>query len=183
MEIYLITKNQGKIKAANDVFSKYNIAVKNIDEEFPEIQANSSKEIAKFTAMEAAQKLKLPVIREDHSLFIHALGIPGPYTSFMEKAIPASKLLEILAINQDRTGHFEIATAYADSNGTVKEYSYTVPVHFKTEEVVKDPRNGWSGLLCLEGETRAFTEYPEEERLSVWNKNYHSIAEFLNTTK
>ncbi len=179
MDIYLLSKNSGKIAAANSVFNQYHITVKSISEEFPEIQANSSAEIAKFTVLEAVQKLQLPVIREDHSLYIHALGIPGPYTAFIEKTLPATKLLEILALHPDRTGHFEISAAYADPSGTLKEYSYTVPIHFKIQEVVPDPRGGWSGLMCLEGETRAFTEYPEEDRLSVWNKNYIEIAKYL----
>jgi len=35
--------------------------------------------------MQAAKELNNPAIREDHSLFIEALGIPGPYTNYIEK--------------------------------------------------------------------------------------------------
>ena len=85
MTIYLLTKNAGKIKAANSVFNEYGIEVKSIEKEYPEIQADSSIEIARQAAQEAAREFNVPVIREDHSFFIHALGIPGPYTNYIEK--------------------------------------------------------------------------------------------------
>ena len=95
-EIFIITKNIGKIAAANKAFSKFGVEVKNIDKDYPEIQASSSLEIAKFTAIQAAKELGLPVLREDHSLFITALGgFPGPYTSYFDKKIPAEKILEL----------------------------------------------------------------------------------------
>jgi XTP/dITP diphosphohydrolase len=178
--VYLITKNQGKIMAAKRVFDKYGIELKNTDQEFPEIQADTSLEIAKHTALEATKATNLPVIREDHSLFINALGFPGPYMAFIEKKLSLEKLFRILDLYGDRSGYFEISTVYADPKGRVLEYSYQVPIHFKKEEVVKDPRGGWNGVICLEGEERAFTEYPEVERLDSWNKNYVRIAEELS---
>ncbi len=81
----------------------------------------------------------------------------------------------------DRTGYFEIAAAYAEPDGFLKEYSYRVEIHIKTEEVIGDPRGGWNGVLALAGETRAFTEYPESERSGVWSKNFEEIADFLAT--
>lgn len=180
MTIYLITRNPVKIKAAKSVFDEFGIEVLNIGKEYPEIQADTSLEIARHTAITAAEDTNLPVIREDHSLFIHALGIPGPYTSFIEKKIPPENLHKILANYKDRTGHFEIAAVYAEPGGIIKEFVYQVPIYFKNQEIVKDPMGGWSGLLCLKYEKRAFTEYPEEERLGVWNKNYYEIAKFLS---
>ena len=47
--VYLITKNQGKIMAAKSVFDKYGVELKNVEQEFPEIQADTSLEIAKHT--------------------------------------------------------------------------------------------------------------------------------------
>jgi len=183
MKIYLITKNPGKIMAAKSVFDKYGIEIGNIEKEYPEIQADSSLEIAKYTALEAAKDSKLPTIREDHSLYFHALGFPGPYTAFIEKKLSSEKLLAIVSHFDDRTGHFEISSVLAMPDGKTIEFTYTVPIWIKKEEVVKDPRGGWNGVLCLEGETRAFTEYPETERLNVWNKNYIQIAEILSKQK
>lgn len=182
-KIYLITKNFDKLQSAKRVFDKYGIELMMPDKDYVEIQASTSAEIAKYTAVNAASELKVPVVREDHSLYINCLSIPGPYTSFIEKKLPAERLLKILEKEKDRTGYFEIAATYAEPSGLVKEFVYQVPIHIKKKEIVKDPRGGWNGILCLQGEERAFTEYPEEERLDVWSKNFISIAEFLQTLK
>jgi non-canonical purine NTP pyrophosphatase (RdgB/HAM1 family) len=179
MIIYLLTKNMDKMKAANDVFGKYGIRTRSIEKEYPEIQAESSMEIARYAAQEAARKLQAPVIREDHSLFIHALGIPGPYTGYIEKRLPAEKLLALMEHESDRTGHFELALAYAEPDGFLQEFAYSVPIRIKESAERKDSRNGWSSILCLALESRAFSEYPSEERTDIWNKNYISVAEFL----
>lgn len=179
IEINLITKNPGKLYTAKNAFSKYGIGVNQIAKDFHEIQANTSLEIARHTAILAAKELKIPVVREDHSLTINALGVPGPYISFTERNLPVHKLLEILSTQKDRSGSIEIATVYAEMDGFTLEYSYTVPIFFKDKIVIPDPRNGWDGILMLENETRAFTEYPEIERVDVWNKNFIAMAEFL----
>lgn len=166
--------------SARSAFEKFKIDIEPLDQEFPEIQSDRSLEIAKYTALQASKENNIPVIREDHSLFINSLGIPGPYTAFIEKNLAVDKLLNILSLSEDRTGYFEIATVYADPNGKILEYSYQVPVHFKNTEVVKDARGGWNGIICLEGDDRAFTEYPETDRLNVWNKNYIKIAEEIS---
>ena len=178
-KVTLLTKNSGKLKAAKSVFEPYSIVLEATDFEFPEIQADSSLEIAKHTAISAAKALNKPVIREDHSLFLNALGAPGPYMNFFEKRISAEDLLKILSSFKDRTGYFEIATVYAEPSGFTKELVMRVNMYIK-DTVVKDGE-GWSGIMCLEGETRAFSEYPDEERLSVWNKNYQEIATFLSS--
>jgi len=178
--IYLVTQNAGKVRAANASFKPYGIELLPVNRDYPEIQADTSLEIARFTALEAARDYGQPTIREDHSLFINELGIPGPYTQYIERKIPAEKLLQILAGARDRSGHFELAAVYAEPDGSYKEFSYTVAIHIKTEVIIPDARGGWNGLLALEGESRAFTEYPESERIDTWRKNFDAIATYLH---
>lgn len=179
MTVYLLTKNSGKIEVANSVFSAYGIEVKSIEKKYPEIQADSSITIARHAAEEAAREFNVPVVREDHSLFIHAWGIPGPYTNYIEKHLPVEKLLLLMEHESDRTGHFELALAYATPDGTVNEFIYSVPIRIKDKIEVKDSRGGWDSVLCLESEPRAFTEYPNEERMTVWSRNYIEVAKLL----
>ena len=183
MIVNIITKNSGKLLAARAVFSKFNIEVNQIDKKFPEIQADTSLEIAKNMALQAIKEFNTPIIREDHSLFINALGIPGPYANFIERKIPVEKLLKILELEEDRSGYFEIATVYAEPNGLIEKYVYQIPIFFEKEIRVPDPRGGWSGIIRLADEKRTLTEYPEKERLHIWSKNFLSLAEFLNNRK
>ncbi|MFA6076946.1 MAG: non-canonical purine NTP pyrophosphatase [Candidatus Paceibacterota bacterium] len=178
MKIHLSTHNPGKIKAAKSVFDKYNIDILLVEKEYPEIQADSSLEVAKYSAIQAAKDLGVPVVREDHSLFINALRFPGPYTNYFEKKIPPSILLEWLKNYDDRDGFFEIAAVYAKPDGFFKEFIYQVPITIALKEKGK-LQKGWARVLMLKNDKRTFAEYPEQERLSVWNKNYQAIAMYI----
>lgn len=182
MEVNILTKNPGKIMAAKKVFKRFNIDVNQIDQDFLEIQAENSLEIARFAALETAKKLNIPIIREDHSLYINALGIPGPYTSFFERKLSAENLLKILKNFSDRTGYFEVATVLAFPSGKTKEYTFKVPCRFA--EKIKDKKNdSWNSLIILKNEKRTLAEYPEMERIHIWGKNYALIAKELTNRK
>ncbi len=176
--IHIVTRNKGKIMAAKNAFSKYNIQVKFIDKNYPEIQADSSVDVAKFIAIKASKEFNVPVVREDHSLFINALGFPGPYTSFIEKRLSAEKLLKILDALEDRSGYFEVAAVYAEPNGFTKTFVFRVPIIF-SKEIRGTLSGGWNRIIMLQGEKRTLAEYPEEERINIWNKNYIKIAKYI----
>lgn len=180
MKVYLVTQNPGKLMAARSVFNKYQIETQNVKKDYPEIQADTSLEIAKFTAIAAAKDLQAPTVREDHSLFIHALGIPGPYTNYIEKKIPAEKLSLLIKKIGDNSGHFEIATVLAYPSGETFEYVFQVPMTFGEKSKGENPK-GWNGLIRLNDEKRAITEYPESERLHIWNQGYETVAKYLAT--
>ncbi|OHA95154.1 MAG: hypothetical protein A3A96_00780 [Candidatus Zambryskibacteria bacterium RIFCSPLOWO2_01_FULL_39_39] len=178
MFIYLVTRNQGKLKAAQNAFTAAGIELRTVEKDYPEIQADTSLEIAKFTALQVTKELNYPAVREDHSLFIHALNYPGPYTNYIEKRVSPEKLLEILSHYSDRNGHFEVSTVYVEPSGETFEYTFQVPMTFGTE-VKGENAKGWNGLIRLGEETRAITEYPEEERLHLWNQGYQKVADYL----
>lgn len=177
-KIYFNTRNPGKIKAAKSVFSKNGMKLFIVEDEYPEIQADSSFEVAKYTAIQAAKNLDVSIIREDHSLYINALNFPGPYTNYFEKKIPATMLLEWLKNYDDRGGYFEIAAVYAKPDGSFKEFVYQVPITIALEEK-GELQKGWARILMLKDDSRTFAEYPESERLNVWNKNYQKIADHI----
>jgi XTP/dITP diphosphohydrolase len=177
--VYLITRNKGKLMAAEKVFSAYGIIVKQIDKDYPEIQGKNSSEIAKFTAVQAAREFNVPVIREDHSLFITALaGFPGPYTSYFDKTMPVEILLKMLNNFEDKTAKMELAAALAFPDGRVKEFSYQVPL--KLSSKIKGKERNWDKILMLAEENETFAEVTEESHVDTWTKNYVAIAkEFL----
>lgn len=179
MNIHIITKNPWKQLTAKNVFEKYNINVLFIEKNYPEIQADTSLEIAKHTAILASKELKVPVVREDHSFFLNAFNFPGPYMNFIEKNISAKKVLEMLENQSDRSGYFEIATVYANPEGEYEEYVFKVPVTITLEEK-GDLYSGWNKIIQLKNENRTLAEYPEEERIDIWNKNFELIAKKIS---
>lgn len=178
MKVNIITKNPSKMLAAENLFGRYNIETVFIKKDYPEIQADTSIEIAKFTALQVAKELGISIIREDHSFFLNAWGFPGPYMNYFERKLPVKKLLEIMSNESDRTGYFELAAAYAHLDGSVKEYVFQVPIKIALEEK-GELQSGWDRVLQFKDETRTFAEYSEKERLGVWERNYKAIAEEL----
>lgn len=176
--VYLMTKNPGKLAAAQSAFTPFEIEVRSLDFDIPEIQAESSIKIASYAVQQAFEKFKEPVIREDHSFLIDALNMPGPYMSYIEKSLSVENLIKILKTLDNRNAHFELSAAYADRNGTIHEFSYTVPVVLNI--VPKgDETQKWNRLIRFENEERVFAEYKEDEGLEVWNKNYQEIAKMI----
>lgn len=164
--------------AAKQIFDKYSIELRPVQKDYQEIQAGTSLEIARFTALEAAKELNHPAIREDHSLFLNSINFPGPYTNYFEKKIPTQLILKMIDALNDRNGVFEVATVYAEPKGLTKEYVYQVPIEFsKGEQGVL--QSGWARIIMLKGENRTLAEYPESERSHIWGKNYELIAQYL----
>jgi len=178
--VYLMTKNKGKIDAAQSVFDKYGIEVRSLDFDVPEIQADTSIEIAKNMVIQAFEKFKEPVIREDHSLFIDEINFPGPFMAFAEKSISAEKLSTMIKNLDSTNGHFELSAAFCDRNGVCHEFSYSVPVVFETNPKGV-PSDGWNQFIRFPDENRVFTEYPSNERNHIWAKNYEEIAKLISS--
>lgn len=176
--VYLLTGNPGKIAAANVVFNQFNIAVEPLTLDIPEIQADSSKEIATAAALEAHRQTGKAVIREDHSFYINALGMPGPFMAYIDKVISVEQLLKIIDTLPDREGHFELAATYVDESGMAHEFLYSVPVVF-SKEARGDENMRWERIIQFADDQRTFAEYPESERASYWTKNYEAIAELI----
>lgn len=184
MKVGVVTRNKGKIKIVESVFPKYGIEYEFIDKEYPEIQAATSREIAEFTAIQAANEFKIPIVREDASLYINQLGFPGPFTAYLEKTVPPEKLLEILKPFEDRSGYFECAISFVQPGKEpvtfVERYDIEISETLKGDQVFIQP---WDRLLKFKGETRVFAEYPYEERVPVWAKYYERMAEYISSLK
>jgi XTP/dITP diphosphohydrolase len=177
-EILLITGNNEKFKAAKQAFEGTNIELKQLDEDYTEIQASSSLEVAKHTVEQAIEEYDKPVIREDHSVYLDAVpGFPGPYMSYFDKNVPAERLLEILE-GEERTGYFEIGAVLGLPNGEIKEYEFRVPIEI-SEEIRGKERN-WDRILMLEDGDKTFAETESESRQNIWNRNFRKIAEELS---
>lgn len=166
-EVYILTGNPGKIKAANAVFNKYGLTVKSINLDMPEIQASTSAEIARNAALAAFKKLNKPVVREDHSFYISELKFPGPYMSYVDKAIDVNHLLKIVDTLEDRSGYYELSAAFVDQEGNLHEFSYKVPVEFALEPRGDKSKN-WERIIRFPKESKVFAEYPESERIEIW---------------
>lgn len=176
-KVYLLTGNPGKVRSARKAFEGTGIELKQLDEDYSEIQASSSLEVARHTVKQAMKDYDKPVIREDHSVYLDAIpGYPGPYINYFDNKLSAENLLRLLD-GEDRTGCFEIAAIVGLQNGEIKEYEFKVPIEISQE--IRGSERNWDRVMMLEGEDETFAESSEKSRLEVWNQNYRRIAEEL----
>lgn len=177
-KIYLLTKNKGKLLAAQKIFDKFRIEIGSIDKEFPEIQAGSSIEIAKFSTEAASKEFNVPILREDHGLYIEALEyFPGPFTAFFDKNMDVEILLKMLENFDNRNAEMELAASLTIPSKGTFESVYRVPL-----EISKDIQGGernWDKVLKLRGKEKTFSESTEEDNVDVWSKNYETLAKIF----
>jgi XTP/dITP diphosphohydrolase len=178
MKLYFISKNVGKLRAVQHAFEGSSVHIEQLEGDFPEIQAETSLEIARYTAATVSKQVGAPVLREDNSIFLHGLGgLPGPFMAYVEKQVSPELLVSLLA-GRDRGGYFEAATVLAYPDGQTIER-----VHQVQFTVALEPRGelqtGWNMVIVLEGESRTLAEYPETERTHIWATNYVSLREAL----
>ncbi len=187
-ELYIITQSKEKIRVASSVFEKAGIKIKFHKTTHPEIQADSGIEIAKYAALQEAKELGRPVVREDHSLYIKALGeIPGPYTNYFERKIPVNKFIKFMDSFSDKRAYYELCASYADPKGNTREYSFRVPIIF-TGKPKGNASIGWDEVTCFKGMKKTFAQYTEKERMTGrwigrWDRNFVNIAKDIKEGK
>lgn len=122
--IYFITTNKGKFNYANSFFgSELNIV--RLNKKTPEIQSQRNRKISEYSALWAANKYNVTVIKEDTGLYIKSLnGFPGPYLSDIEKQIKVKGFLNLLSTKKDRSAYWSYSIAYCEPNS--KPISFTV---------------------------------------------------------
>ena len=129
-----------------------------------EIQDDSLENIAKASAIDAAEKCRLPIIVEDAGLFINALnGFPGPYSSYVNRTIGVEGILKLMKNIEDRSAYFLSAVTFYDpASGELKIF------RGKVDGKIAEEARGESGFgfdpifIPIEGDGRTFAEMGAE---------------------
>lgn len=176
MNIVIIANNQDRRELIQRIFADTDISLTFVNNDEPEIQADSSREIAKQTALKYAVTHNTIAIREDHSLYLnYVYPFPGPYLAYFDKHMSVDTLLEMFQNAQDRSGVFIIEAVVACPDGSVHYYSHEVPITLATEK--SNGLGNFPRVLKLYNEELTFAEKKEKAipLSNVWIQNYVSI--------
>jgi XTP/dITP diphosphohydrolase len=122
--ISFVTRNSQKFIEAKQIFDKFNVPLKHIEDSIPEIQDKNIENIALEALKVAFIRYKTAVIVEDTGLFIHALnGFPGPYSSFAYQTLGNNGILKLMEGVDDRTAEFQTVVAFVRTKG--KELTFS----------------------------------------------------------
>ena len=184
LRFVVVTRNPGKAREFEKIFSEYGLRFRIEPMETPEIQSEDLREVAERSVLYAYDVLREPVMVEDAGLFIEALnGFPGPFSSYVYKTIGVEGILKLMRGVEDRRAKFISVIAF---------YSpITEPVKFFMEEVegyISDRVRGSKGFgfdpifIPTEGDGRTFGEMGVEEKnkLSHRGRAARKFAEWIS---
>lgn len=178
MVIHFITKNKNKFNYASSFFSK-DFKLVQLDEDTPEIQAENNATVAENSALWAANKFKVPVIKEDVGLYVNALkGFPGPYLSYVEKKIEAKGFLSLLLNIEDRSAYWNYSIAYCEPNSI--PVSFTAVQHGTISKEAKGVSGYFTDKIFVSGnENRTISQLLDTNEYKRKTEHYKRLNDYL----
>lgn len=181
-QITFVTGNNLKFQVASDIFSPYGIELIQEKIDVPEIQAETTEEVACFSAKFAANKLNKPVIVNDSGFYINALnGFPGVYTKDINKKFNSKNLLDLMADYDDRSVRISDVTAFCLPNNEPVCFSCNLKGELLQESQGNYPQC-FDEIMVVEDTGKVRGQYTFEElRTIIYPKltDYHEMAKFL----
>ena len=96
-QIYLATKNKGKVNSVSSILSGYNIEVVQAELKLPEPRTDDLREIAREKVSFAYQQIKKPCIAIDTGFYIHSLnGFPKTFVNLALETIGVEGILRLV---------------------------------------------------------------------------------------
>ncbi len=181
--LYFITGNKGKFSEAKKKFSELNIDIVQKDFGYPEIQADSLKDVALYGVEYIQERFDKPFFLEDAGLFIDALnGFPGVYSAYIFYKISCSgilKLMDELGSNR-RKACFRSVIAYKEPDREPDLFigeSYGVI----SKKPIGENGFGYDPIFIPEKGTKTFAqmETNEKNQFSHRGKSLNKLIDFF----
>jgi len=166
--ICFITGNKGKFAEVKEKLKPLDVEVIQENLGYPEIQADSLKEVARYGVEHIKKRFSHPFIIEDAGLFIDALeGFPGVYSKYVFFTIGCKGIIKLLENIDERSAVFRSVYAYSEPD---KEPIFFIGESFGkiTTKERGEGGFGYDPIFIPAGETKTFAE------MSIEGKNMFS---------
>lgn len=178
MKIYFVTTNDGKFEEVKKMLPGHEIVRKNMT--YPEIQTDSTEEVAEFGMKFLIEKMDGNIMLEDSGLFISSLnGFPGVYSAYVFKSIGNDGILRLMKGVENREAYFKSVIAFYDGNIRFFEGR----CYGSISEVARGNGGfGYDPIFIPEGGAKTFGEMGREEKNSYSHRGMavKKFREFLN---
>lgn len=176
IELFFATNNKHKfVEAKAFIESKVpRFQLQQLKGDFPELQADSLEEVARFKILNAAKTCKGNVFIEDAGLFIPALdGFPGVYSAHVKKMLDCEGILKLLVdkpSEKDRSAYFKACSClYLKNENKMKIFNGRIDGSIAPEE--RGTRGfGFDPIFIPaepEGNKLTFAEMETREKINV----------------
>jgi len=166
--VLFATSNRGKLEEARAILAPFGISVEQFDGKGIEIQAETTGEVAAYSARGAATTARRPVLVEDAGLYVDSLrGFPGPYSAYAFKTIGVAGIISLLkSAPTEREARFVSSLAYCVPGGEPVQFEGTAVGTITTR-----PRGkkgfGFDPIFLPKGGAKTFGELTVEEKCDV----------------
>jgi XTP/dITP diphosphohydrolase len=162
--LYFITSNKGKYFEAKEKLRPLGFSVIQKDLGYPEIQAESLKDVALQGITHVRMSFNKPFMLEDAGLFIKALhGFPGVYSKYVFFTIGLPGILQLLSEVKDRKAVFRSVYAYSEP-----EHKPIIAVGECNGAISREQRGkngfGYDPIFLPKGLRRTFGEMTTDEK-------------------
>lgn len=187
-EIIFVTSNSYKYKIAQKQIngSAFKLVQKRMN--ISEIQDESVKKIAEFSACWASSVLNKPVAVSDGGCYIEAFnGFPGPFIKYINKWLSAKDLIAMMQNKKKRCLVWKSCLAYCEPNGKPVSFTSTFKGRVSREvgENIHRKEYGWiDSLFIPDGFIRPLSELSNKDYLNFWkDNNWERLLLFLEKNK
>ena len=181
--IYFITSNKGKLQEAKEKLSTVDVEVIQKNLVYPEIQADTLEDVARFGVEYLQKKIRGSFILEDAGLFVDSLsGFPGVYSSYVFHTIGCKGILKLLKdIDAGRRkACFRSVFAYKESDE--KPVFFLGECHGRiSTKMLGEHGFGFDSIFIPTGEMRTFAQMNVEEKncFSHRGKSLEKLIDFF----
>jgi len=176
-----ITSNKGKLKEAQAALGPLGYDVRQKDIGYPEVQADTLEEVARFGMEQVKARVEGAFILEDSGIFIEPLGgFPGVYSAYVMKTVGNPGILKLLGDRKDRGAAFMSCFGYFDpKKGPMVakgECKGTISMSIRGKQGF-----GYDPIFIPEGDDRTFGQMTLEEknRVSHRGRSLKALVELL----
>lgn len=185
MQLAFVTGNEGKLEEARRKLAPLGVELTQDARGYPEVQADTLEEVARFGAEHLLERLDTPFVLDDSGLFIHALdGFPGVYTSYVHRTLGLPRVVGLLEGEADRSAHFQAVVAFGDpATGEVQLFPGRVDGTV-APEVLEGPHGfGYDPVFVPDGFDVPFSRLAPEEknRVSHRGRALDALAAWIDT--
>ena len=188
--IVFVTSNSGKVATLEGHLKIHGLDRVTVIQQALDLiepQAETALEVARVKAQQAFDQLQRPVLVDDSSFHIHALGgFPGPYVKYMNETVGAEGIVRFMEHQDDRQAYFLSALVFVDKEGVLHEFS----VKESTGEIAREVResvagHGWSDLWKIfvpAGSTKTLSQMtPQDHEARRKSENGRSAYDLFAT--
>jgi len=166
MDITFVSGNKNKFNELSDIFSKYDITLKNLNHDLLEIQSVSVEKVIRKKLKLAYTIFKQPIIVEDSGLYITTPPMNGFPGALIKNYYECLGLDGICEKNGGNSAYCETIIGYHDGKN-IELFSGTIEGTIAKQPLYGDFGFGWDAIFIPKNNHLSFAQIENKNEISM----------------